>query len=542
MRLVLTCGLLAAACLGAAAQQPERCTVEGRVVKAGTGEPLNRARIILRKTDARDVSYSASTGESGRFFIQDVQPGRYRLSAERNGYLRTNYGQRRANQAGAVLTLSPGQRAGDIVLNLVPFGVISGRVVDEAGEPVPRVRVTALRSSRESGRRQLVAAVTDASDDRGEYRIFGLAPGKYYVSAAPSPTPGGMMGEDEGEQYVPFFYPGVTEPGQAAPLEVPGGREINSVDFRLIRMPTVRVRGKVVPAATGSRLDRDIPIVVFLMPRSEMFSSRVLNATAGPDGNFDIRSVGPGSYVLTAFQANEQRRLFARLPIEVGGSTIDGVNLVLIPGLEVTGRVRLEGGEVEVKDIRILLQSRNGSIGGSGGVAPVKPDGTFALQNVAADDYQFSVLGLSGDAYLKAARIGGMDILAGGVDLSRGNVPGPLDVLVSYAGGHVEGTVSGDDQQPAAGATVVLVPEGERRSRPELFRSTSSDDSGRFVLRGIPPGDYQVFAWEDVEQGAWLDTDFLRDYERSGEALSISERGRINLQLKVIPAGKGGSS
>ena len=533
--LVLTCGLFAATCFGAAAQQQERCTVEGRVVKAGSGEPLSKAKIVLRKTDARDISYSASTGESGRFLIPDVQPGRYRLSAERNGYLRMNYGQRRPNQAGTVLTLEPGQRAGNIVFNLIPFAVISGRVVDEDGEPLSHVRMMALRSTRENGRRELMPTTGAGTDDRGEYRIFGLPPGKYYVSAAPSPSPGGIAQEGEDEQYVPFFYPGVTEPGQAAPLEVPPGTEINGVDFRLVRTRTVRVRGRVVTSVAGPRLERGI--VVFLLPRGTMFSSRSLNAIIGPDGNFEIRGVGPGSYVLTAFQSDRQRRLFARQPVDVGGSTIEGINLVLTPGLEVTGRVRFEDGAGKVEGLRVLLQSRSGNVGGSGGVAPVKADGTFTFQNVAADDYRFSVLGLAEDSYPKAARLGGLDVLDRGVDLTRSDVPGALDVLLSSAGGHVEGTVLKDNQQAAAGATVVLVPDGERRSRPDLFRSASADDSGRFALRGIPPGDYRLLAWEDVESGAWLDADFLRDYERRGETLSISERSRLNPQLKVIQAG-----
>jgi hypothetical protein len=105
----------------------------------------------------------------------------------------------------------------------------------------------------------------------------------------------------------------------------------------------------------------------------------------------------------------------------------------------------------------------------------------------------------------------------------------------------VEGTVLKDNQQPAAGATVVLVPDGDRRSRLDLFRTTSAGDGGRFVLRGIPPGDYRLFAWEDVEPGAWLDPDFLRDYERAGEPLSVSERGRYTPQLKVIPAANSGN-
>lgn len=539
MRLVvLTCGLLIAACL-TVAQQQERCTVEGRVVKAGTGEPLSKARILLQKTDSRDAFYSASSNESGRFAIQNVPPGRYRLGAERNGYLRMHYGQRRPNQPGAVLTLEPGQRVDNIVFNMVPFGVISGRVVDEDGEPMSRVRMAAMRLNFINGRRELAPVGSGAgTDDRGQYRIFGLAPGKYYISATPSPSFGGIPQEGGDEQYVPLFYPGVTDPGQAAPLEVAAGMEINSVDFRLARMPTVRVRGRVVTSVPDTRLERGI--VVFLLPRGSSFGSGK-NAVIDQEGNFEIRGVGPGSYVLTAFRADRQRRLFARLPIEVGGSSIDGVQLTLLPGLEVTGRVRFEEGAGKMEGLRILLQSRSGSIGGSGGTAPVKPDGSFVLQNMAADDYRFSIFGLAEDCYLKAVRLGGMNVLDRSLDLTQGDVPGPIEVVLSAAGGRVEGTVLQDNQQPAAGATVVLVPDSGRRHRPDLFRSTVADDSGNFVLRGIPPGEYRLLAWEDVESGAWLDADFLRGFERSGETLSISERSRHKPQLKVIQAGTSSS-
>ncbi|MGE5570722.1 MAG: carboxypeptidase regulatory-like domain-containing protein [Rhodospirillales bacterium] len=539
MKLLLTCGLLIAACLTGAAQQEERCTVEGRVVKAGTGEPLSKAKILLQKTDSRDAFYSASTNESGRFVIQNVPPGRYRLGAERNGYLRTYYGQRRPNQPGTVLRLEPGQRVDNIVVNLVPFGVISGRVVDEDGEPMSRVRVAAMRLNFINGRRDLApVGSADTTDDRGQYRLFGLAPGKYYISATPSPSFGGIPEADGDEEYVALFYPGVTDPGQAAPLEVAAGAEINSVDFRLARMPTVRVRGKVLSAVPDIRVERGI--VVFLMPRGTPFSSGK-NAVVDQEGNFVIRGVAPGSYVLTAFRADRQRRLFGRLPLEVGASSIDNVQLVLLPGLEVTGRVRFEEGTGKMETLRVLLDSLSGSIGGSGGSVAVKPDGSFVLQNMAADEYRISVLGLTEDCYLKAARVGGMNVLDRSLDLTRGDVPGPIELLVSEAGGRVEGTVLKDDQQPAAGATVVLVPDSDRRHRSVLFRSTFADDSGNFVLRGIPPGNYRLLAWEDVEYGAWLDPDFLRGFERSGEALSISERSRHKPQIKVIQAGSSSS-
>jgi hypothetical protein len=526
------CGLWVCA-LAALAQQPELCTVEGQVLKAGSGEPLKKAQLTLRKLDARDVTFTATTGESGRFLIPDVEPGRYRLSAERNGYVRQEYGQRRPNQPGTVLVLEAGQRRGGIVFSLVPFAVVSGRVVDEDGEPIPHVRLLALRANRESGRRELMPVVSASSDDRGEYRIFGLAPGRYYVSAVPAPSAGSGVRETEEESYVPFYYPSVTDPGQAAPLELRAGGEMQGVDFRLTRTRTVRVRGRVLNAASG-KLERGI--VVFLMPRGPgglAAAPRTQNAVVDAQGNFEIRGVAPGSYTLTAFQADGQRRLFARQPVEAGAANVEGVTLVLGPGLEIAGRFRFEEPGGKWERMRVTLESRSGSVVG-GANAVVRSDGTFSLQNVAADAYTLSVAGLAVDCYVKSARLGGADVLVGGLDVSRGDLPGPLEVVLSTAGGHIEGVVVKENQAAVAGATVALVPEAAGRGQIRLFRSALADDYGHYVLRGIPPGDYRLFAWEDVEPGAWLDPDFLREFEKRGEPVSVSERARYTVQLKAI--------
>lgn len=531
MRCAFICGLWLCG-LAALGQQPERCSVGGQVLRAGSGEPLRKAQVLLRRLDARDRSFSTASDERGHFLLTGLEPGRYILSAERNGYLPQDYGQRRANQPGTVLTLQPGQHLGDLVFHLVPFGVISGRATDEDGDPVPRVRIQAMRVTHQNGRRQLIPVASGASDDRGEYRVFGLPPGHYYVSATPVPSarPGAPEPEEEG--YVPFYYPGVIDPDQAAPLELHAGGDIQGVDFRLTRTRTVRIRGRVLNAATG-RLERGI--VVFLLPRgpgSAASAPRTQNAVVDAQGNFEIRGVAPGSYVLSAFQADQQRRFFARQPIDVGAASLEGISLVLGPGLEIAGRIRLEesGGKLEL--VRVTLQSRSES--GGGAHAVVKSDGTFALQNVAADSYTLSIAGLVEDGYVKSTRFGGADALENGLDLSRGDPPGPLEVVLSPAGGRIEGVVLMENQQPAAGATVVLAPDASRRNQAYLFRSAVANQYGRYVLRGIPPGEYRLFAWQDVEAGAWLDPDFLGEYEKRGETVSVDERGRYTVQLKAI--------
>ena len=162
---------------------PEKARIEGRVVRAGTGEPLKKAWVVLQKAEAREMPRAATTDADGKFVLTDIEPGRYRLVTRRNGYVTREHGQRAPDRPGVTLTLAPGQRLDDILFELIPAAVIAGRVYDEDGEPAAGVMVEVMRYLYARERRQLVAVERASTNDRGEYRIFGLEPGTYYVSA-----------------------------------------------------------------------------------------------------------------------------------------------------------------------------------------------------------------------------------------------------------------------------------------------------------------------------------------------------------------------
>src|SRR5436309_3050351 len=170
-----------------ASSQPTKpedlCSIEGQVLNALTAEPLKRAQITMFKDEDAGIEHGTATDASGRFIVSDLDPGRYFLSANRNGFAPAQYGTHGANSAGTPLSLTPGQHIRDIVLRLTPHGVIAGRVLDEDGDPVARVQVNVMRYQSFRGKRQLVPRGWSMTDDLGEYRIFGLEAGKYYLSA-----------------------------------------------------------------------------------------------------------------------------------------------------------------------------------------------------------------------------------------------------------------------------------------------------------------------------------------------------------------------
>src|SRR5258708_5838207 len=166
----------------------EKATIEGLVVSAGTGEPLRRAVITLRQEEGREPLFATTTDATGHFIVKGIGPGQYRLWVQHTGYLSQEYGQRAANGRATILALHPGRYLRDILPRLTPSGAINGRVYDEAGEPIEGSRIEALRRSYERNQRQLVQAATAVTNDRGEYRLYGLPPGQYYVSATYAPA------------------------------------------------------------------------------------------------------------------------------------------------------------------------------------------------------------------------------------------------------------------------------------------------------------------------------------------------------------------
>ncbi len=557
--------------------QASKATVSGRVVNAVTGEALRKVNVMLvgsgsgQQTQAR----TAITDDQGAFSFAAVDPASYRIVAVRTGFVRQSYGDRDPGSyvtRASVLTVAPGQEIKDIFIRLQPSAAISGRVVDQDGDPMMHVRVQALRYNYYRGRRQLMPAGGEDSNDRGEYRIYDVTPGRYYLSAT---YEGGYIagylagvGMDVPDQaYVPVFYPGVNDPSQAAPIEVRPGEEVPGINFTIALQRAVGVSGRVFNSVTGQS-GRNVHVA--LMARSltmRAFVSGDHDAGTDDQGNFKLRGIAPGSYILTADwdsasqipggapPGREHRRYSARQPIEVGGADVEGLTLTIAPGIDISGTVRIEGtlpppsasrpepantvvmGNTTVRTVisgplRVALEPLEDVSMNYVGTT-VKPDNTFLLENVTEGTYRINVGGIPGNAYLKSARIGGQDVLEDGLVVTRGR-RGALELVVSTLTGRLEGTALDLSDKPFPAARVVLVPEGARRNLPAMYRAGVADQFGHFVIAGIPPGDYKLFAWDAIETGAYQDPDFLRSFEDRGQVVRISESGQSTADIKVI--------
>jgi protocatechuate 3,4-dioxygenase beta subunit len=516
----------------------DQCTIQGAVVKAGTGEPLHKASVDARPAGVRQGNEqaqggSAETDEMGRFEIKGLAPGRYYLSAYRNGFVRQMYGQRSPEGQGAMLNLSPGEKLANISFQMIPAAVITGHVYDEDGEPVVYAQVMAMHYSYVRGQRQLVPNGSGSTNDLGEFRIFGLAPGQYFVQAMRRGNTFESSRDQQG--YLPIYYPGGTDPSRAAPISLRGGDEFSGVDISLQTTHTVTVKGRVLNAGCGDSQQGLMVMLQNAAPNAVPMNSgfAVVN-----QGAFELHNVLPGSYYLTATLRDEGKQCIGRQPIEVADTDVEGVTLSVTPGVEIKGRIRADGQtDSTVGTLAVYLSSKtaNPFFGGSSRDS-VKPDGSFLLKNAYDGDYEINVGNLPENYFVKSARLDGVDVLSAGLTVDTKQSPGTLEIVVSPNGASVDGAIT-KDQQPFQGATVAIVPDPPHRGERRLFKSTTTDQNGHFTLQGLAPGDYKVFAWEKIEAGAYTSPEFLQPYENQGESVHLTEGSRNTTQVDLIPAG-----
>jgi hypothetical protein len=475
------------------------------------------------------------------------------LFAERTGFLEVDKHSVRSD--GRVLTLTAGQELKDLRIRLQAAAVVRGRVTDEDGDPMPNAQVSVQRQTFVSGRSRWEQAGAERTNDLGEYRVAGLPAGNYYVSVTPSPdfkslieVAGAAASAQQGKagssredkpamSYQITYYPGTGDRGQAAPIELHAGDDV-PVDFSLMPSPSLSIRGSVV------NLPPRASAMIGLQSRDNVFWN---GAEVHADGSFVIRGVAPGAYTIVATVENGAVPMMARQPLQMISSSVEGLRLVPHPGGWIHGRLRLESkgaGRFDPSSIFLVLRSVDGDDEGLGAVATengfsnlahVAADGSFEWKSVPAGNYYVQFAGEGGansDLFLKAIATGSRDAADSGISVNGGVVV--LDLVASANGAEVDGVVTDQKGDPVANAVIVAVPEARWRDRTDRYRKVVSDQSGRFTLRGIAPGEYTLLAWENVEGEAYSNPEFLKKYERQGSALHLGEGDRKSVRVPVI--------
>ena len=537
-------------------------------------------------------SRTVQTSADGTFAISNVAPGRYRLYATRsNGYVPAQYGQRSPTGTGVPFTVSSGTNITGVSLVMTPTATINGRVLDEGGEPSGYAHVQALKSTYRNGRRTLTVVQLVQADDRGVYRLFWLPPGEYYVAAKPLdlrrssemmriPPPSRFgtyeqqmrptvtainstrvlnNGDIAEAQYVPIYYPGTREERLATAISVVAGLCVQGLDIDVSDslVPTRRLRGRAINGLTGQPVSRgNLQIIPREAPAILLIPSSTIS-----NGSFEIVGALPGANYLVA----EGDGLSGLLTFDAADSDLENVTLTMWPPVQIAGQVRSSdpsssGSDSSVRSIAVNLR-RSPAINAlpelspamrrvevqSGGTALIggavtttanvsnvtSGDGTFNLYGLGPGDYAVDVV-LPANAYIESIQLGSRDVLRNGLRVDGTPTQARLDIVIGTRGGTMSGTVGDDRNSPVAHAIVVAVPDNNRE-RIDLFKTATTDASGRFEIRGLAPGDYEFLAFEQLEQGAWQSAEAMRAEEGRGRRARITEGATMAGDLRVIP-------
>jgi protocatechuate 3,4-dioxygenase beta subunit len=548
-RLTIALALATVAALAAADVASAQGSIGGRVVNSVTGAPVRRAEVSILLDGRTDLRGTAPTDADGRFVCRSLPAGRYRLGAHKNGYAPMDYGATHPFMAGHVVVLAAGEQKTGIDIPLPQLAVMTGTVMDVDGEPAPRVGVQALRHEFQRGKAVWTQAGWANTDSEGRYRLFHLMPGKYLLTAKkfdqpPPPTPPGQEGGADRLAYVTAYYPGTLDRQQARQVVVGPGETVENIDIPLMQSrPVVLEVQADLPAAAPQPVVPDQPATEGSPPMSQpnqfvQLSLVEKNAGGSNGGQFGgglpiggrstFNDLQPGQYVLNGEVTLDGRLYAAREELDLSGGSLS-VNLRFAPAVDLAGHVRVEGAPGNAAGGRVFLVAGDGS-NRQGAEAHVLADGSYVLKNVPPGVWDIGFDPIPKGGYLKSMLLSDLDVLRADMTVTA-ETKAPLEIVVSAAGAQLSGKVEG-----GLARAVLAAPQGEMAGVLSFYSLATVDEHGAFELNSMTPGEYRLYAFEDLEYGAWFDPEFLKPYAERGTPVELKAGAKAEVTLQAIRA------
>jgi len=528
-----------------AASKPGTAVIRGRVVAADTGQPLRKAFVRASSPDIREGRV-ASTDAEGRYELKELPAGRYTLNASKGSFVSLAYGQLRPFEQGKPIEIADGQMLEKVDFALPRGGIITGRIVDEFGEPVADAQVAPMRYVSQGGRRRMQPSGRMAmTNDIGEYRIFGLPPGQYYISATMRGGMGMMMNvqSDDRSGYAPTYYPGTANTAEAQKITLGLGQKLNDVNVTLIPTRTAVVSGTVVDAQ-GRPFGGGM---VMVMQRNGGGSfSMNPGGMIRPDGTFTTGGLAPGDYTLQAngmpgpggFDNSE----FATADISVAGDDVTGVRLVSLRQSTLTGRIvfsdQRAGAAMRPATLRVNASPRNPEEFSpfAGGPGRVNEDFTFEIKARPAR-VVIRVNAATGGWTLKAVRLNGADVTDSGVEIKPGEDMSGLEIELTNRPTAVSGVVTNARNEVVKDYSLIVFSSDRDHWGPgsRFVRTGRPDQDGRFKITGLPVGSYYAVAVDYIDPADdATDPEMLERLRGKAVEFSLNEDETRTQDLKLV--------
>jgi hypothetical protein len=520
--------------------------IRGRITSLDTGKPLRRAQVRLTDEMSPLTPRTASTSNDGRYEFRDIPPGRYTLRVERSGYLALNYGQRRPGEQARPLEIAYKEVAEKVDFALPRMSVISGRVLDDLGEPIAGVTVWVLQTRYIQGRRQLVATGANATTDiTGRYRLLSLTPGDYAVMGTTRETWPHDSDPNQVFGYASTYFPGTSTAPQAQRVKLGVAQHASGIDFRLVAGRTSTVRGTAT-SASGLPLGGETVTMMREIggPTMWMGSAVAVSSTkVAGDGSWTLSNIPPGEYRLSvraAARGNDPAQE-GQVTVNVAGVDVEGLSLVAGAGGTVRGDVVTDDGSplpagfdrMQVRppfnpNARIMISVLHPDNG------RVQSDGSFEVQGVLSDTV-LSIGPLTGEWTLKALEVDGRDMADLPLPIEHGKTLSGVHVVLTSRPTTIRGGLRDERHNPAEG-TVIVFPDDSAtwREGSRTIRATRLDQRGLFTFKGLPAGDYFLVALDSAQEGQWYDPEFLEGLKGRAKRVAIAdaESKQVDLVLR----------
>jgi hypothetical protein len=538
--------------------------ITGRVIASDNGRPVKRARVFVTAAELPDGGRGVLTDDQGVFDLAELPAGRYTLTVSKSGFVSLSYGQRRPLQAGTPLQLTDGQQLKGIAFQLPRGSVIGGRVLDEDGEAMPGVSVRVMRYQYLQGERRLTPAGAGQTDDKGQYRVWGLMPGDYYVNATArggfggpfgqfgpgafggggagggraafagrggrgGPGAGAPVGNDQEQiNYAPTYFPGVASVNEAKPIAVGLSEEVLDINFNMQLVHVSRITGHVInpdgTAVTSGNVNLGIDVAGARGNQIGMnYGGRIQW-----DGEFTIANVPPGRYMLRARGDDSETPQYAAQPVTITGEDLRDLTVVLAPGATITGAVTFlgaPGASPDPSQFRITAPAADQSNVGPQPNARVGKDGAFELSGVPAGSHLIRSAGNARGFILKSVTVNGRDVTDTPVTLRGGETLANVTVVFTDQHNEINGTVTNEQGTALPDYTVLAFSTDPSLWRPlsRQIMTARPDQTGKYRIRGLPRGDYYLVAVDPAEQGEWFEAAYLDEHRAGAQHLTLGD-------------------